>query len=376
MNRHLHIVCLDVPWPADYGGSIDMMNRIMMLKKMGICIHLHYFSYNERGTPNELNQFCESIHVYERKTGHKGFSFSLPYIIASRINEELTANLQKDNHPVLLEGIHCTGILSALNPVNRKIIVRMHNDETIYYKELTRAEKSLFKKMSFLNESRLLKRYTHKLPQGCKYVCVSKEDIQRFQSDYHLPDAVFLPTFPAWQTVNGEEGVGNLCLYHGNLSVPENEEAAMWLLKKVFSKIKKPFVIAGKNPSRRLEKMAHLYQHTCLVANPSETELNDLVRKAHINVLPCFNKNTTGIRLKLLHALFEGRHCVVNKPMAEGTGLEPACHIAANADAFASVIMQLSHQPFTAEEIMLRKRLLGDTYNNEKNTRQLIQWLW
>ena len=376
MNRHLHIVCLDTPWPADYGGAIDMMNRIMMLKKMGIAIHLHYFSYNDRGTPNELNQFCESIRVYERKTGHKGFSFKLPYIIASRINEELIAVLQKDDHPILLEGIHCTGILSGLAIQKRKVVVRMHNEESIYYKELARSEKNLLKKIYFLNESRLLKKYNRHLPDECIYACVSKEDIDTLHTDYHLNHTQFLPTFPAWQQVTGQEGAGNLCLYHGNLSVPENEEAAIWLLQKVFSKVKKPFVIAGKNPTRRLEKQAHLCEHTCLVANPSETEINDLIRKAHINVLPCFNKNITGIRLKLLHVLFEGRHCVVNKPMVEGTGLEPACHMGANANAFASIIAQLYHQPFTEEEIRLRKRLLGNTYDNEKNTRQLIQWLW
>ena len=136
MNKHLHIVCLDVPWPADYGGAIDMMNRIMMFKKMGISIHLHYFSYNERGMPNELNQFCESIHIYQRKTGHKGISFKLPYIISSRMNTELIENLQKDNHPVLLEGLHCSGVLSSLDLKKRKVVVRMHNEESTYYGEL------------------------------------------------------------------------------------------------------------------------------------------------------------------------------------------------------------------------------------------------
>jgi len=375
MSKQVHIVCLDTPWPPDYGGAIDMMNRIMMLKKLGIGIHLHYFCYNERGMPNELNQFCESIHVYPRKTGHRGFSFKTPYIISSRLNEDLVANLKKDNHPILLEGIHCTGVLSDLDLQNRKVVVRMHNEESVYYKELAHAERGFFKKMYFFNESRLLKNYSRHLPKECQYACVSDEDIQVLKKNYHLPHVNFLPTFPAWQEVISEEGAGSLCLYHGNLSVPENEKAALWLLEKVFRKVRKPFVIAGKKPSRRLQKMAHLCQHTCLVADPTESEMNDLVRKAHIHVLPCFNKHITGIRLKLLHALFEGRHCIVNAPMVEGTGLEPACHVASNADAFASILMQLYHQPFTEEEIRLRKRLLGDTYNNEKNTRQLIQWL-
>lgn len=376
MTRHLHIVCLDVPWPADYGGAIDMMNRIMMLKKIGIAIHLHYFSYNERGMPNELNQFCESIHVYERKKGHKGFSSKLPYIVSSRINEALVQNLQQDNYPILLEGLHCTGILPQLDMSARKVVVRMHNEESTYYKELARSESSLLKKLYFLHESKLIRKYNKLLPDACTYACVSREDIYVLKEDYHLHQVKFLPTFPAWQKVTGEEGIGSLCLYHGNLSVPENEEAAIWLIKNVFSKVRKPFVIAGKKPSKRLEKMAHFYQHTCLVADPSDAELNDLIRKAHINVLPCFNKNITGIRLKLLHVLFEGRHCVVNEPMVKGTGLEAACHTGTTANAFASIITQLCHQPFTSEEITIRKKLLGDTYDNEKNSRQLIQWLY
>ncbi|MEI9909198.1 MAG: hypothetical protein WDO71_05805 [Bacteroidota bacterium] len=150
MNKYLHIVCLDVPWPADYGGAIDMMNRIMMLKKLGVGIHLHYFSYNERGTPNELNQYCETINVYERENFQKGFSFKLPYIISSRNNEKLVANLQKDDHPVLLEGIHCTGILSLLDISKRKIVVRMHNEESVYYKELARSATGFLKNFIFI----------------------------------------------------------------------------------------------------------------------------------------------------------------------------------------------------------------------------------
>lgn len=376
MSRDLHIVCLDVPWPADYGGAIDMMSRIMILKKLGISIHLHYFSYNERGTPNELNQFCESIYVYERKKGHQGFSFQLPYIISSRTNPELIANLKKDNFPILLEGIHCTGILNNIDLHQRKVVVRMHNDESVYYKELARAEPGFLKKLYFLNESRLLKKYNSRLPTECTYACISKEDAQTFRNHFHLPKVTFLPAFPAWQSVNGEEGLGNLCLYHGNLSVPENEEAAIWLLQKVFSKIKVPFVIAGKSPSKKLERQAHLCQHTCLVANPTGAEINDLIRKAHINILPSFNNNITGLRLKLLHVLFEGRHCLVTPPMVEGIGLESACHVGTTANAFASIITQLRHQPFTQEEIILRKKLLRDTYDNEKNARQLIPYLW
>lgn len=146
-DRHLHIVSLDVPWPADYGGAIDMFNRIRMFHKLGVRIHLHYFSYNERGTPNELNQFCESINVYRREPARKAFSLSEPYIVASRNSQELVTRLQQDQHPLLLEGIHTTGILQQLDHSSRKIVVRMHNEESTYYRELARAEHNLARKL-------------------------------------------------------------------------------------------------------------------------------------------------------------------------------------------------------------------------------------
>jgi hypothetical protein len=374
MNRHLHIVCLDVPWPANYGGAIDMMHRIMALHKEGVKIHLHYFLYNERGNPNELNGYCETIHSYQRKNIKAGLSLKLPYIVSSRINRQLIENLNKDNHPVLLEGIHCTGILPWINTQSRTIIVRLHNDESKYYRQLAKSERSLLKKLYFLNESRLLKKYQSALPKGIKYACITDGDLEIFKNKFSLTNSFLLPAFTPYHEVKCLEGQGNFCLYHGNLGVSENEKAALWLLEKVFSKIKVPFVVAGKNPSKRLDKLAHLYMHTCMVANPSDTELNDLVQKAHINILPSFNK--TGIKIKLLHALFEGRHCVTNEAMVEGTGLEAACHIGSNADAFASIILQLQHLPFGEEEIVLRKKLLGGYFDTDANVRKLIQYLY
>jgi len=135
-----------------------------------------------------------------------------------------------------------------------------------------------------------------------------------------------------------------------------------------------PFIIAGKNPSKSLDKIAHLCKHTCLVANPSEDEINDLIQKAHINILPSFNN--TGLKLKLLHALFQGRHCVVNDAAVDGTGLAGACHVGNNADELAEIVSRLYHTPFTQEEINERKKIFCNSYNNVRSAEQLNQWLF
>jgi hypothetical protein len=373
LSHHLHIVCLDAPYPLDYGGAVDMYGKIKSLCKAGIKIHLHYFDYKNRDI-NKLSNYCETIHSYKRKLGLKGFSFNLPYIVSSRMNDELIANLNKDNYPIILEGIHCSGLFKSISKENRKILIRLHNDEACYYRKLAKYESNPFKKLYFVNESRLLKRYQARLPKDCVYACVSEKDACTFTEKYKLPVVEFLSVFVCWSQINCEEGVGNFCLYHGNLSVAENEQAACWLLDKVFTKIKVPLIIAGKQPSRRLQKWAHLCQHTCLVADPSEKEINELVQKAHIHILPSFND--TGIKLKLVHALYGGRHCVVNPAAVEGSQLEAACHIGDNANALASIIVQLYRQPFGEEEIRLRKKILGQIFDNESNAKKIIAWLF
>lgn len=373
MSKHLHMVCFDVPYPADYGGAIDMFYKLVALYEAGVKVHLHYFSYNNRGNPNELNQYCERIHIYERKTGHKGFSLGLPYIVSSRINADLINILTKDNYPVLLEGIHCSGIAKYICNNKRKVVIRLHNDESVYYQQLASSELNLAKKLYFWNESRLLKNYQLTLPENCLYASICKKDVKTFREKYNIKHIHYLPAFIPFRDVISLEGAGNFCLYHGNLSISENAKAATWLMQDVFSKIKTPLVIAGKNPSPRLEKLIHLHDNACLVQNPTCMEMNDLVQKAHIHVLPSFN--TTGIKLKLLQAVFAGRHCITNEEMVEGTDVEAACYTGNTSDAIAAIILQLYHQPFTINEINLREKLLMANYNNMKNAADLMTWI-
>jgi hypothetical protein len=156
--------------------------------------------------------------------------------------------------------------------------------------------------------------------------------------------------------------------------VEENETAAIWLLRKVFKTIEIPLVIAGKNPSHYLHNLIHKNNNACIVADPSEAVMQDMIQKAHIHILPSFN--ATGIKLKLLNALFNGRHCVVNKAMVEGTSLEALCHISTSASSMKNLIEQLYHQKFTEEEIDLRRHILHKEYNNEANAKQQVKWIW
>jgi hypothetical protein len=373
MTKTLHIICHDVPWPADYGGVVDLFYKLKALHEEGIKIILHCFDYG-RGQQEELNKYCAEVNYYERFTGWRGISLISPYIVSSRANPKLLERILQDEHPVLMEGIHCTAYLKQLMAEGRDVFLRLHNVECLYYSELFQRENNLFKKIYFLNESIFLRQYERKLPDDLPVIAVSSKDATFYKLELDKNETVYLPVFIPYTEVRSEEGLGTYCLYHGNLSVAENEKAAIWLMDKVFSLIKTPFIIAGKDPSRRLKKRVKKNNNISLVTNPTDSELNDLITKAQIHVLPSFNN--TGVKLKLINALYNGRHCVANDAAVEDSGLEAACHVGTNAKAFASIITQLYRQPFAEEEIKLRKKILSQLFNNKENARQLIQLIW
>ncbi len=373
MEKHLHIISFNVPWPADYGGVIDVFYKLPAFQAQGIKIHLHCFEYG-RGEQKELNKYCESVHYYPRHMGHKGLSNTLPYIVSSRKNEQLLENLLKDDYPIFMEGVHCTYPLLDSRFKNRKCFVRVHNVEYQYYLDLCSTTSSPIKKLYYWIESRLLKAYEKKIVSKAVFWGVTEKDDTVYKNELGCKDIELLSLYlPNWK-VQCEEGMGSFCFYHGDLSVDANDKAATWLLEKVFSKLKVPLVIAGKNPSEKLQELAYSQSHTCLVANPSEKEMQDMISKAHINLIPSYT--TTGMKVKLVNALFNGRHCVVNDATVAGSGLESACHIGTTANAFQEIIAQLYHQPFTSNEIDLRKRLLTPMFNNEINAKKQVMWIW
>ena len=373
MENHLHIICHDIPYPPDYGGVFDLFFKIRSLSQSGIKIHLHCFEYG-RGEQSELEKYCCEVKYYSRRHGHKGFSHKLPYIVCSRANHELLDNLLQDDYPILAEGIHCTYLLNDDRFNKRKIILRLHNVEWMYYKQLYHSSSSLLKKIYYLHESRVLKNYERSIARKAFLVAVSKRDAAYYKDEFGADHIAFLPVFLPYCDVKSRQGTGCYCLYHGNLSVPENEHTVIWLLKKVFNDLPLPFVIAGKKPSARLERIAGQYRHSCVVADPSEEEMQDIIEKAQVHILPSFN--CTGIKLKLLNALFNGRHCIVNDESVNATGLESICHIGSDASAFKKIITETYRSPFEKEEIEKRREVLLNFYNNEKNARQLIQWIW
>lgn len=368
-ERHLHIISFAIPYPANYGGVIDVFYKLKALHAQGIRIHLHCFAYRNQPAP-ELHQYCASVDYYDRHTGFAAALTLKPYIVASRRSSKLLARLLLDNYPILFEGLHSCYYLKHPALRGRTLIYRESNIEHAYYYHLAVAEKNIFNSAYFLLASLKLRMFQPILKYASKMLVVSEEDCRYLARKFPDKEVIYLPSFHPHDAVSSLSGCGDYALYHGNLSVPENSKAAEYLVKNVFDSETYPLVIAGLNPPKRLQKLVGDKKHIRLVSNPENTEMETLVREAHVNIMVTFQ--TTGLKLKLLQTLYCGRFILVNPAMLAGTGLNELCTIAEDSAGLKTALGMLFGRTFEEGEIEKREKILEDRFSNQHNASQLI----
>ena len=367
---NIHIISFTIPYPANYGGVIDIFYKIKSLYKAGIKIHLHCFLYDRQQQP-ELEKYCSSVNYYPRPIRKKDFFSALPFIVKSRSDSELLNHLEQDNYPILIEGLHSSFFINELLKNPRNIIIRTHNIEHEYYRELAKSERKITNKIFFYSESFKLKKYQRILKSGIKIAAISPNDYLYFKNLNEQTQ--YIPAFHPYNTIQIKPGKGDYILYHGNLSVNENILAAKYIINNICPHIDFPFIISGLNPDKSIVKLAGKLKNVEIIPNPDDDKLNELIQNAHINLLITFQD--TGIKLKLINALYNGRYCVTNAMMVENTGLENLCLIANNPKDIGLKINELLKKPFNEEDIQNREQTLLKNVNNEHNTQKLINLL-
>jgi len=154
--------------------------------------------------------------------------------------------------------------------------------------------------------------------------------------------------------------------------VKENEEALLYLLETVFNKINLPIIVAGRKPRKLvIEKLLH-FDNIKLICDPEHEKMSDLLKNSQIIVLYTFQ--ATGIKLKLLNSLFEGRFCIANDKMLFGTDLDKICIKANSASEIINSINKYFNLEFNVEILNERKKVLSK-YSNIENAKKLVEFI-
>lgn len=370
-EKRIHIISFDIPYPPIYGGIIDVYYKIKSLHSLGYQITLHCFQYRDKKESIELDKLCHNVYYYKRKEAYKVFFSVMPYIVSSRSNEELLSNLLDDTAPILFEGLHTCFYLGHPTLKDRNKIVWMHNIEADYYRGLSQADKNFIHKIHFSVESRKLKMFESVLYSANTIFSVNQADAEYMKQ--YCVQSYFVPPFHLNEDITVEKGRGDYILYHGSLDVIENHQAALYLVQAVFSKIDRKVIIAGRNPKSGLIDLIKKHKHIKLQANVSNTELTDLIKNAQCHVF--FTFQSTGLKHKLLNALFRGRHVIANQAMVLNSGLEKLCQIANTPDEILTAIANDWNKEITDEEIRSREFTLQESYSNIANAKKMIPYL-
>lgn len=371
IEKIIHIVFNDIPYPVNYGGAVDCFHTLRCLSQKGYAIIFHCFQYGQRQPAPELEKFCFKTYYYKREMSIGTFLSITPQNVVSRNSEELKQNLLKDSYPIICEVLHTCFLLEDTRFKDRKIIYREVNIEHDYYRHLSHSEKRWMKKIHLILEAFKLKKYEKIISKATSIASVSLEDMSYLQSKYS-PEVKYIPCFHSYDDVKILPGSSDYILYHGNLGVSENYEAAMWLITHVFSKMNYRVIIAGLNPPEFLRKKIENYHHIELRENCSNQEMTELIENAQIHTL--YTSQPTGLKLKLLNVLYRGRFVIANPAMLAGTKLHDACIVVDTPEEFIKAVKSKMSILFSDENIQSRIELVKE-YDNEKKTNDLISLL-
>jgi len=370
-NIKVHIVSFDVPFPADYGGVIDVFYTIKSLHELGVSVYLHCFQYG-RTAQATLEQYCTQVWYYPRTTGIKGVSLGLPYIVSSRKHAALLDNLCSIDAPIIFEGVHTCWLLHHPALKQRLKIIRNHNIEHEYYALLAKRTSSFWQRIYYSIEAKRLKKWENNLSAAEILLPISTTDTEYFKIAYPEQKVVHIPGFHPFAAVKCKAGKGNYCLYQGNLAHPENIEAALFLIENVFDQLPYTLIIAGRQASPKIIAACTDKSNIQLINNPTEEQMQALLEQAQIHLLPTFQQS--GLKLKLLYALFAGRFVVTNSMMTYGTDLTNACIMAEDASSFKQKILLLMTAEFSEKDIAQRQAALR-LYSNKENAQTIISLL-
>jgi glycosyltransferase involved in cell wall biosynthesis len=380
--ERLLIVAPDFPFPPNYGGRVDMWCRIQLLHRMGIPVDL-IASVKEIPSEQqvqEVQRYVSSLTLVEREMAPvKLLSFE-PFSVRSRYNLR-NIPLSESYSAVILESEHVATILQ--NPTLRagKRILRLHNDEADYYRELSGSSRDLRRKVFYRIEGIKFRPYSSRAMGWC--------DLFWFASDFDrqeycvkhptgAPKSFFVPLHVERSTMKRHELDSYRVFFAGKLGFANNARAVEWYIAEVHAKLADikgyELMVAGNTEGESMDSLRSSigrYPNISLYENPSD--LDPYYEMASVFINPIFHG--AGVKLKTIDAIRAGLPVVSTSMGIQGTPLRAGKHVlvADNPQTFAeSVRRLLSDRNHAGDLVSEAQALVAREYDQERILRELF----
>lgn len=251
-----------------------------------------------------------------------------------------------------------------------RIILHEHNCEYLIWKRFSHLENNFSRRMALMDQARRIKKYERKICKKSDVILAAPNDINelenigadrnKFVETYHLGDDALLSA----PQLNFDETENSL-LYIGTLSWEANIDGLLWFLKDIWKLIVEKhhdtkLYIVGKNPDARLKEIAARDSRIVLTGFIEDVE--SYFKKSRVFITPL--RFGSGIKVKVVNALYRGIPCVTTPIGAEGLRVNDGEHLFIKHDPeeFAHAIDILLTDKITWNEISVNARKIANQY--------------
>lgn len=251
-----------------------------------------------------------------------------------------------------------------------KIVLHQHNCEYLMWKRFGAIEHNILKKIALYNQAFWIKRYEKKICKIADTILAAPNDIDelvdigadkdKFYPTYHLGDEELLRLPPlTYKKTNPT------LLYIGTLSWEANVDGLVWFISEVWQKLSTQIEgiqlkIVGKNPDLRIQSVSAPFNN--IIFTGFVENLDTVYRDAQVFICPL--RFGSGIKVKVMNALYRGIPCVTSDIGAEGLLAVDGIHflLAKTPDDYINQIQRLLSQKDLWESIGLNARTLASVH--------------
>jgi len=214
-----------------------------------------------------------------------------------------------------------------------KVVLHEHNAEFIMWQRMAEIEKNPLIKLILMIEAFRIKKAELRFAKLSDLILAAPNDLDELkkigvdaykcQPTYHLGDD-FMLKYSDIQFDQTEEAL----LFIGTLTWEANIDGLLWFLSKVWPLLLKKlpnlkFYIVGKNPDKRIVKSVSGFPNIILTGFVEDLE--PYYQKSRVFVIPL--RFGSGIKVKLLNALYRGIPSVTTAIGIEGLQIEKGKHL-------------------------------------------------
>lgn len=387
------VLTLRVPYPPHDGGALAAHQTLQQLQALGHHVTLAALNTSKHpANPADVAHLVQAAHATAVDTALRPLP-ALANLVASRLpynvarfdvpaHHQLLRGLAHDLKPHLvhLEGVHLATYLPTLQRAHRApAVLRAHNVEHTLWARLAAAETNAPKRAYYRLLARRMRRFElGALPHMAGLAAIAPQDAEAFRNlGYHGPMAVIpagveLPPLPPQAQPRSTDPC-----FLGSLEWFPNQQGLRWFIEEVWPRVlaQRPgarFHVAGRNPPTHWP----LWQAPGVVLHGAVPSAADFWQAHGPAAIPLLAGS--GMRLKLVEALAQGKAVVSTRQGAEGVAVQDGTHLllADEPAAFAQALLRLMDDDALRQRLQTNGRALVAQHYALPKLRQDLQQLY